>query len=270
MPQRFFRNYFTQPQKRRNQSNDKVSLAELHATVSALISQYEATHEHEERPKDGAQGWQRLLEGNSRFASGQLTEYLLHLAHEVNPSKRMELGLGQHPFAVILTCSDSRVSPEIIFDQGLGELFVVRTAGNVPDKIALGSIEYGLLHLKAPLLLVLGHSKCGAVTATLDFLAHQKLNEKKEDNGADQHPPEKEEGHIGNILELIKPAAAGVFHKHGGDCASALFPAIKENVRQVSQNLLHLSSVVQRLVSGGSVSVVTAVYDIDTGLVEQV
>ena len=105
--------------------------------------------------------------------------------------RRKELVEGQHPFAIILCCSDSRVPPEVIFDQGLGDLFIVRTAGNVFDNIALGSIEYAVEHLEVPLLVVLGHGQCGAVTATVEG----------------GHAP----GHISNVVEAIQPAVVKAY-----------------------------------------------------------
>jgi len=235
-------------------------LASFNDKLSSVLSNYKFD-EKEENPKDAQQAWQRLLAGNQRFASGNITEYILHLAHEVSPARRQELGLGQHPFVVILTCSDSRVSPELIFDQGLGDLFVVRTAGNVPDNVALGSIEYGLLHLKAPLLVVLGHSKCGAVTATLDFEA--AVNGGQAEHKSDDH------SHIGYIVEEIKPSASVAFKKYGSD-AKALPSAVKHNARAMGARVPALSEPIKGLIASGAVSVITAVYDIDTGLVKQV
>ena len=104
-----------------------------------------------------------LLAGNDRYTAGALSTKAL------DENRRRDLSdNGQHPFALIVCCSDSRVPPELIFDQGLGDLFIVRTAGNVVDEVALGSIEYGAEHLHIPLIVVLGHEKCGAVKATVD------------------------------------------------------------------------------------------------------
>lgn len=103
-----------------------------------------------------------LTQGNERFVQNKL------IIHEVKPEILKELAKAQHPFAVIITCSDSRVPPELIFDQGLGSLFVIRTAGNVIDPIVLGSVEYAVEHLHTKLVVVMGHTKCGAVKATVD------------------------------------------------------------------------------------------------------
>jgi carbonic anhydrase len=110
---------------------------------------------------------QRLIAGNDRFTAGKPAD------KDLGPSRRRALSdNGQAPFALIVCCADSRVPPEHIFDQGLGDLFVVRTAGNVVDDVALGSIEYGAEHLHIPLIVVLGHEKCGAVKATVDSAGH--------------------------------------------------------------------------------------------------
>ena len=105
---------------------------------------------------------QKLIDGNKRFVTGQFA------LKDLGDARREELVKGQKPFAVILTCSDSRVPPEHIFDQGLGDIFVVRNAGNVVDPVTLGSIEYAVEHLLAPLVVVLGHDYCGAVKAAVD------------------------------------------------------------------------------------------------------
>src|SRR4030043_1796798 len=110
----------------------------------------------------GDEALQKLMDGNKRFVSGKLVK------KDLGDTKRKELLKGQKPFATVITCSDSRVPPELLFDQGLGDIFIIRVAGNVVDPLELGRIEYGVEHLNAPLLFILGHSKCGAVTATID------------------------------------------------------------------------------------------------------
>src|SRR5678816_4607625 len=108
---------------------------------------------------------QRLLEGNQRYAANKSIDL------NESQSRRVEMAKGQNPFATIFSCVDSRVPPELIFDRGLGDLFVIRTAGHVIDQAVLGSLEYGVEELKIPLLMVLGHEKCGAVKATIDTIA---------------------------------------------------------------------------------------------------
>lgn len=122
----------------------------------------------------------KLVAGNTRFVEGKQAQ------KDVGNTRRTELTKGQQPFAVILSCSDSRVPPEHIFDQGLGDIFVVRVAGNVADSIELGSVEYAAEHLGSPLILVLGHQMCGAVKATV--------------------AGGKPEGNIGSIVKKIEPA----------------------------------------------------------------
>jgi carbonic anhydrase len=129
-----------------------------------------------------------LKAGNERFASGQL-----HLKSDLAGARKKLVG-GQKPFATILCCSDSRVPPEIIFDQSLGDIFVVRVAGNVVDTDDLGSIEYALLHLKSPLLVVVGHQKCGAVDAALGAM-----------KGHADEPP-----NITALLKLVEPGLKGL------------------------------------------------------------
>jgi len=244
--------------QRRDKSKDASSLQVLHAQIGTLTGAAPQAHVV---PQTGKQAWAALLEGNRRFASGNVREYLLHLSHEISPARRAELGLGQHPFAVLLACADSRVSPELIFDQGLGDLFVVRSAGNVPDNVVLGSLEYGLLHLKAPLLVVLGHSKCGAVTAAIDVVQHQH-------ESAEKTKPEQGNLHIGYIIDQILPVAEEAYGKFGQ--ANALPHAVTANARAVAGRIGHLSSGIRELIAGGKVEVVTAVYDIDSGLVNPV
>ena len=116
------------------------------------------------RPKDAAAALVQLKQGNTRFVSGKLRH-----AHEA-ASWRKHLKVGQQPFATILACSDSRVPPELVFDQGFGDLFVIRVAGNIVAVDVLGSLQYAILHLKTPLIVVMGHEGCGAVTAAVDAL----------------------------------------------------------------------------------------------------
>src|SRR5262249_8904804 len=146
----------------------------------------------------------------------------------------------QNPFAVIVSCSDSRVPPEIIFDQALGELFVVRMAGNIVDDFAIGSIEYGVSVLGANLILVLGHSNCGAVDAAMKGL--------------------KFDNHIQEVLNAIRPAI--------GDVKDGLENAIKANVKKVEETLKTSKPVLSNLIEKGSLRVVGGYYDLSTGKVE--
>lgn len=181
------------------------------------------------------QAIQKLIEGNRRF-------FLSRQSHPNQHSeRRQELMKGQKPFAVIIGCSDSRVSPEIIFDQGLGDLFIIRVAGNIVDDIALGSIEYAVEHLGTQLVMVLGHSKCGAVTATVQ--------------GGDAP------GHIASIVAAIEPSIEKA-KKIPGDLTDN---TIKMNARHVTGQIQAAEPILAEMFRRGKIAVVSAYYDIDTG-----
>jgi carbonic anhydrase len=179
----------------------------------------------------------RLKAGNARFVSGELSH------PNQSAARRTTLTEGQHPFAVILGCSDSRTAPEVVFDQGLGDLFVVRSAGNVVDDIALGSIEYAVEHLGTKLIVVLGHENCGAVKATLD--------------GG------KLPGHLPAFARAIRPAVKASANRPG----DALDNAVLENAHLQAQRVAHSKPVLRQLVEEGKIRVVSARYDLDTGRV---
>lgn len=180
----------------------------------------------------------RLLEGNQRFVKGEA----LHPGG--TPARRAELVAGQKPFATVLTCSDSRVPPELLFDQGLGDIFVVRVAGNVAGTSEQGSIEYAAEHLGVPVLMVLGHTGCGAVKAA--------------SSGA------KAEGSLAAVLKDLEPAVRSA-RAHGAK-GEALAPAVvEENVRLTALNLLRKNKVVRGLAAQGKLKVSAAVYDLASG-----
>ncbi len=189
----------------------------------------------------------KLMDGNKRFVDGT------YGVGDISDARRKELTKGQHPFAVILSCSDSRVPPELLFDQGLGDLFVVRTAGNTVDTIGIGSLEYGIEHLHAPLLVILGHQGCGAVKATVD---------------AAGKPVRKEKGHphdsIGAIVAKIMPAVKEAKSK-GGDIMEA---SIQGNVRNVYRELMAKSPILKEMVASKKIRVVLAEYYLDSGAVK--
>ncbi len=191
----------------------------------------------------GEDSLSKLIDGNKRFVSGQLAK------KDLGETRRQELTKGQHPFATVFSCADSRVSPELIFDEGLGDIFIVRDAGNVVDPVTLGSIEYGVEHLHTPLLVILGHEKCGAVTAALD---------------AKGQP----EGNIGAILKRIMPAVKTA-RKAGKDKEGTLDLAIQENVRNTYKSVMK-SKIVSELVHEGKLQVIGAEYYLGTGKVEMV
>jgi carbonic anhydrase len=191
----------------------------------------------------GDESLTKLLDGNKRFVSGELAK------KDIGESRRQELTKGQSPFATVLSCSDSRVAPELIFDQGLGDIFIVRVAGNVVEKTTLGSIEYGVEHLHTPLLIILGHESCGAVKATLETKG-------------------KPEGNIGAILKKIMPAV-NTAKKAKKDPKDTLDIAVQENVKNTYKDVMK-SKIVSELVHEGKLKVVAAEYYLGTGKVEMI
>ena len=196
---------------------------------------------HQEIPtKSPAEAKQLLVEGNERFVSGAI------LKNNQGDVRRKELfEAGQHPFAVVITCSDSRVPPELIFDQGLGDLFVVRVAGNVMDEIAMGSVEYGVEHLRTPLVVVMGHEKCGAVKATVD--------------------EEEAPGSIGAIAAKIRPSVDKA--KLDGATGSDLYEKATDENILVTMAEIKNSPVVKHLLSQGNLEIIGAKYHLQSGKV---
>ena len=184
-----------------------------------------------------------LLEGNRRFVAGQMT----HL--EQDGTRRAELAAGQKPKAIILSCSDSRVPPEIVFDQGLGDVFVIRTAGEVADPVALASIEYALEHLGSNLILVMGHSGCGAVKATLST---------PEGKSAGSHNLDK-------LVSMIRPNLA--ISPSMADDKTMLDP-VKANVIGVSKSLSAHSEIISEMLHEKKAILAQGVYDLASGKVE--
>ncbi|NTU43840.1 MAG: carbonic anhydrase [Nitrospirales bacterium] len=191
--------------------------------------------------KEAEDSFQKLMEGNKRFVSGELHHWDVK-------EKRESLVRGQHPSAIVVACSDSREVPELLFDQDLGDLFVVRAAGNVLDAVELGSIEYAAEHLHAPLVIILGHDSCGAVTAAVDAKG-------------------KPEGNIGAIVKRIQPAVKKA-KTEGGDRHEIIDHAVRANVTHSEEYMLKNSPVLKHLVEKGELRVVTAVYHLSDGKVE--
>jgi carbonic anhydrase len=177
------------------------------------------------------------MQGNQRFVNG-IPEH-----PNQTVERRNELIEGQQPFAILLCCSDSRVPPEIIFDQGIGDLFVVRTAGNIADDVALGSIEYAAQLLGVQLIVVLGHQSCGAVTAA----------------AVGGEAP----GHIASLVEMIRPAVDLARDKPG----ELLTNAIRVNAKLVAGQLEGSAPILSELVKAGQLKVIAAQYDLDSGIV---
>lgn len=206
----------------------------------------------------------QLKAGNARFVAGHSN----HANQDV--LRREEVAQGQKPFAIVLTCADSRLSPEIVFDQGLGDLFVVRVAGNVVDDFSLASIEYAAEHLGSSLLVVMGHERCGAVKAALDtFKSHAKIEEgkdhKEQGHGKQDKHGEAHEGHIPALVSEILPSVKAVVGQPGSD----LDNAIKHNViRTVGR--IQSSEPLKSMIKTGQLTVMGAVYDLDSGVVRLV
>lgn len=191
-------------------------------------------------PPKARYAYETLLEGNARFASGAPRA-------QVSSAQRVELGVAQEPFAVVLGCADSRVPVETILDQGPGNVFVVRLAGNVIDAYTLGSIEYAVAVLGAPLLLILGHSSCGAVTAAVEYVK----------SGS------RQPGHIQGLVGAIVPAA----RRTNDGAGNWLERAIAENVRINMERAIDESSIVAQAIADGELGIVGMVYDLHTGRV---
>jgi carbonic anhydrase len=216
----------------------RLPLTALALLASSIIIMAADEHAAGVAPDDALK---RLQEGNARFAAGKNT-----LVHE-DAKRRIEVAKTQKPFAIIVGCSDSRVGPEVVFDQGIGDIFVVRTAGQVLDDPAIGSIEYAVEHLGAALIMVLGHERCGAVAATV----------------AGGEAPAN---HVASLIKAIQPAV----EKSNGKEGDALDNAVRENVREEVAQLKASEPVLAGLVKDGKIKIVGARYDLDTGKVEPI
>ena len=196
----------------------------------------------DEKPKAAAltpqEALDKLLEGNKRYAGGKL------IRPNQTSERRIAVAAKQSPFAIVLSCSDSRVVPEIAFDEGIGDLFVIRTAGNVSDDIVLGSIEYAVAELGVSLVMVMGHQSCGAVTAVVK---------------GGELP-----GHIFRIAEAIKPAV----EKVKGQPGDAVDNAVRSNVKMEVEDLKKSEPVLQEKIKAGKLMIVGGRYDLSSGLVE--
>lgn len=186
----------------------------------------------------------RLMSGNARYCQG------LSAHPHANAVRRIEVAAGQAPFAVILACADSRVSPELIFDQGLGDLFVVRVAGNIVDDATLASIEYAVIHLGSTLIMALGHERCGAVKATMEALAGRGS-------------PDDRDTHIGALAALISPAVRAV----PPGAADPLDAAVSLNAAHAAAEVFAGSRPLRTRVLAGHLKIVAARYDLDDGRV---
>jgi carbonic anhydrase len=190
-----------------------------------------------------------LREGNHRFVSNVSSRDTFE-----SRARRIELASGQEPFAAILGCSDSRVPVEIIFDQGLGDLFVIRVAGNIVAPSLIGSVEFAAEQFGSRLVVVLGHSRCGAIEATLEQL---------------QRPVENQSRNLRSIVDLVRPAVEGLLAtdlKH--DRQALLHAAVRANIRASVKHLRHGSDIIENLIQNSGLMVVGAEYSLETGVVE--
>jgi carbonic anhydrase len=181
---------------------------------------------------------QRLIEGNERFIQGKFQ-------HHRSPQLLEELSKGQHPYAVIVSCSDSRISPNVLFDTDLGDLFIIRTAGNIIGEVEIASVEYAIEHLHSPLIVVLGHSQCGAIEA---FLGNETAH-----------------GHIKTLIDSLKaePEQQDLLKAHD------LNPNhyVQSNIVHQAKYLKTNSSIIQNQIQKGSLKIVEAYLDTKTGKV---
>ena len=196
------------------------------------------------RPTTPAAAWQAMQAGNARFVRGEV------LHPEQDAARRAELAADQRPFALLFGCGDSRVAAEIIFDRGLGDLFVVRTAGHVVDHSVLGSVEFAVSRLAVPLVVVLGHDRCGAVRATIDAL----------DTGV------MPDGYLRDLVERVTPSVVSARARGTDD----LDEIEAEHVRQTGHLLHDRSAVVSGAVERGELAIVGTVYDLADGRVDPV
>jgi len=198
----------------------------------------------EVRPTTPAEAWRAMKDGNARFVRGDVQ----HPAQDA--ARRTELASDQKPFALLFGCGDSRVAAEIIFDRGLGDLFVVRTAGHVVDTSVLGSVEFALGRLAVPLVVVLGHDRCGAVQATIEAL----------DSGV------MPRGYLRDLVERVTPSVVSA-RSRGEEDLDAIEA---EHVRQTGHLLHDRSTLVSEAVRQGKLAIVGTVYDLADGQVNPI
>src|SRR6202171_4631491 len=195
------------------------------------------------------EAFERLREGNLRFAANIRGSDAF-----VSHTRRVELAAGQQPFAIILGCSDSRVPAEIVFDQGLGDLFVIRVAGNIVAPSQVGSVEFAAARYATRLVVVLGHSQCGAILATLEELLT---------------PTENQSQNLWAIVSRVRPSVEGLLHtdlRHDSD--ALVREAVRANIRASVDHLRHGSQVLEELIHDQGLMVVGAEYSLETGVVE--
>lgn len=192
---------------------------------------------------------ERLIEGNRRFVSD-----VLGRGAPTSQTRRRELAAGQEPFAIVLGCSDSRVPAEIVFDQGLGDLFVIRVAGNIVAPSQVGSVEFAAERFGTRLVVVLGHSRCGAILATLEELGR---------------PSKDQSRNLRSIVDRVRPSVEPLLATELGHQPEALVrEAVRANIRVSANHLRHGSEVLEQLIQGDGLLVVGAEYSLETGVVD--
>jgi carbonic anhydrase len=195
------------------------------------------------------EAFERLREGNRRFVSG-----LLSVETFMTQTRRAELVESQEPFAVILGCSDSRVPVETVFDQGVGNLFVIRVAGNIAASSQIGSVEFAAERFGTRLVVVLGHTRCGAVQATLEEL---------------QRPAENQSRNLRSIVDRVRPSVEGLLSTELRHDREALMEqAVRANVRVTAGHLRNGSEILEQLIHTDGLKVVGAEYSLETGVVD--
>ena len=195
------------------------------------------------------QALQNLRDGNARFASDNIGSEA-----RVSESRRQKVAAGQEPFAIILGCSDSRVPAEIIFDQGLGDLFVIRVAGNIVASSQVGSVEFAASRFGTRLVVVLGHSNCGAITATIEELGR---------------PSEAQSKNLRSIVDRVRPSVEPLLETDLRNRPEELVhQAVRANIRASANHLRHGSDVLEQLIQSNGLLVVGAEYNLDTGVVD--
>ena len=191
----------------------------------------------------------RLRDGNTRYASN-----VRSLESMVSHTRRGELAQGQHPVAIVLGCSDSRVPAEVVFDQGLGDLFVIRVAGNIVAPSQIGSVEFAAARFGTRLVVVMGHSGCGAITATIE----------------DMRSPSTQSKNIRSIVDRVRPSVQPLLEADmpALDYTTLVHKAVRANVRASCNQLRHGSELLEQLAAEEGLLVVGAEYSLDTGLVD--
>jgi carbonic anhydrase len=192
---------------------------------------------------------ERLRDGNRRFAAN-----IAGPQEFLTSTRRAELTHAQEPLAIILGCSDARVPAEIVFDQGLGDLFVIRVAGNIVAPSQVGSVEFASARFGTRLVVVLGHSQCGAILATLEEI---------------KQPTERQSPNLKAIVDRVRPSLEGLLRRGvADDLAAFVNAAVRENIRASVDHLRHGSQILERLIREDGLLVVGAEYSLETGVVE--